>query len=295
MRNILFTLLFIIQFVGQTHSQVNTEWLKKFVDDQRIAWKVPGVAFGLVANDSLVLAYGSGVCKEGAKEKVDSKTMFGIASNTKAFTSAAVALLVEEGKLKWDDKVTQYLPWFELYDPYVTKQFTIRDLLTHHSGLATFSGDAMWYASTLSRTDIIKRAKYLKPVTGFREAFGYSNIMYLTAGEIISAVSGMNYDEFIKTKFFAPLGMNSTNSSVKNNPVTNVAAPHAQVNDKNITIPYVDWDNMAPAGSINSNIEDLSKWVRMWLSKGKFNDKEIIKPSSITQLWNVVTPQPVNV
>ncbi|MFI5205086.1 MAG: serine hydrolase, partial [Flavobacteriales bacterium] len=125
--------------------------------------------------------------------------------------------------------------------------------------------------------------------------FGYSNIMYLTAGEIISAVSGMNYDDFIKTKFFAPLGMNSTNSSVKNNPTTNVAAPHAQVNDKNITIPYVDWDNMAPAGSVNSNIEDLSKWVRMWLSKGKFNDKEIIKPSSITQLWNVVTPQPVNV
>ncbi len=164
-------------------------------------WEVPGMAVAIVKNNEVIFMKGYGVrdIKDGGK--VDKESLFAIASLSKAFTSAAIAILVDEGKLKWDDKVRTYLPYFELYDPYVSENMTIRDLLCHRSGLETFSGDLLWFETVYNREEIIRRAKYLKPVYGFRSNYGYSNIMFLTAGEVIAKVSGMTWDDFIQERF----------------------------------------------------------------------------------------------
>jgi CubicO group peptidase (beta-lactamase class C family) len=154
-----------------------------------------------------IFSKGYGIREYGKKDKVTDESLFAIASNTKAFTSAALSILVEEGKISWDDPVQKYLPDFKLYDPYVSANMTIRDLLCHRSGLKTFSGDLIWYGTTYSRKEVIERARYLKPTYGFRSNYGYSNIMFLTAGEIIPVVTGKSWDEFIKENFFEPLGM----------------------------------------------------------------------------------------
>ena len=145
-------------------------------------WRVPGFAVAIVKDDKVVLAKGYGVRELGKSEAVDKDTLFAIASNSKAFTSAALATLVDEGKLKWDDPVTKYIPWFQLYDPWVSREMTVRDLLSHRSGLATFGGDLLWYESSYSRNEVIRRIRFLKPTTSFRSRYGYQNIMFLTAG-----------------------------------------------------------------------------------------------------------------
>ncbi len=215
--------------------------------------------------------------------------MFPIAS-TLTFTSAALAILVDEGKIAWDDKVVDYLPYFKLYDPYVTENMTIRDLLTHRSGLATFSGDLLWYGSDYSREEIIRRARYLEPVYDFRENFGYSNIMYLTAGEIIPAVTGKSWDEFIAEKFFEPLGMERSVSTTLALPdFENVATPHTTFKDEIITIDYLNWDNIAPAGAIISSVEDVSQWLIMQLNGGIYKGDTIFSPQRSREMWSQET------
>jgi len=152
-----------------TEQQLDALFVKALTD-----YNVPGMAIAIVKDGQVLLSKGYGVKNVNTKEKVDDKTLFAIASNSKAFTSAALAILVDEGKIKWSDKVRNYLPYFQLYSPYVSEEMTIRDLLTHRSGLATFSGDLIWYGTTHSREEVIKRAKYLEPAYGFREAYGYS-------------------------------------------------------------------------------------------------------------------------
>lgn len=257
-------------------------------------FNVPGMAIAIVKDNELVLAKGYGVRKAGSDQLVDENTSFAIASNTKAFTAAALAILVDEGKIKWSDKVRDYLPYFELYSPYVSEEFTIRDLLCHRSGLATFSGDLIWYGTTHSREEIIRRAKYLKPVYGFREAYGYSNIMFLAAGEIVTQVSGTTWDEFIQSHFFEPLGMKTANTTVKKlDTAGNVAIPHNEVEGKNIAIDYVDWDNIGPAGSINASITDISKWIKLQLGKGSLDGKTYWSEARTYEMWENLTPKPV--
>ena len=200
---------------AQTISKQVLKNLDEYYSKALTDWEVPGMAIAIVKDDSVIFARGFGVREIGKPEKVDANTLFAIASNTKAFTAATLAILVDEGKLKWDDKVINYLPWFQLYDPYVTANMTIRDLLSHRSGLATFSGDLVWFATNYSREEVIKRAKYLKPVYGFRERFGYSNIMFLAAGEIVHAVSGQTWDDFVAERIFKPLKMARTNTTTK--------------------------------------------------------------------------------
>jgi len=174
-------------------------------------WEVPGMAIGIVKDDKVVLASGYGFCELGKDKLVDANTVFPIASNTKAFTATALAFLVDEGRISWEDKVRTHLPYFELYDPYVSNNMTIRDLLSHRSGLKTFSGDLVWYGTTYSREEVVKRARFLKQEYGFREHFGYQNIMFIAAGEVVPAVTGTSWDDFLKQRIFSPLEMNSTN------------------------------------------------------------------------------------
>jgi CubicO group peptidase (beta-lactamase class C family) len=258
-------------------------------------FNVPGMAIAIVKDDQVLLSKGYGVKNANSNEKVTDKTSFAIASNSKAFTSAALAILVDEGKIKWSDKVRDYLPYFELYSPYVSEEMTIRDLLCHRTGLATFSGDLIWYGTSHSREEIIRRAKYLEPVYGFRESFGYSNIMFLAAGEIIPVVTGKTWDEFIRERFFTPLGMNNANTTIRDfKPGQDIAAPHNEVNGKNIPIEYVNWDNVSSAGSINASVSELTQWIKLQLHKGTLDGKTYWTEQRSNEMWENNTPTNVS-
>lgn len=217
---------------------------------------------------------------------VDEHTLFAIASNSKAFTAAALAILIDEGKVKWDDPVTKYLPDFQMYDPYVTREMTVRDLLSHRSGLVTFGGDLLWYKTTYTPEEVLYRIRFLKPAYSFRARYGYQNIMFLAAGMIVEKVSGKKWDDFIKEKFFAPLGMTSSNTSIKEfKPNGNIATPHNAKTGSNKPIPYDNVDNVAAAASINSCVADLAKWMRLQLGRGTFEGKQIFSRRQSWEMW----------
>ncbi|MBN2778736.1 MAG: serine hydrolase [Bacteroidales bacterium] len=296
MRKIFIVLLVLLPFFSFSQlEKVDVDLLNQELQKSYDAWNIPGFAVAIVHNDEIVYEKGFGVQEVQKKAKVDQFTNFAIASNTKAFTSAALAILVDQNQISWDDKVTKYIPWFELYDPFVTNQMTVRDLLCHRTGLKTFSGDLIWYGSNHSREEIIRRARYLEPTYGFREKFGYSNIMYLTAGQIVEYVTDTTWDDFLKYRIFEPLGMSRTNTSIiDNNKLDNVATCHAYVDGENIPIPYVNWDNIAPAGSINSNVHDVAKWLILQLNRGKYNDMQIFTENSADEMWKAHTVQDIS-
>jgi CubicO group peptidase (beta-lactamase class C family) len=254
--------------------------------------EVPGIAIAVVRNDSVVYAKGYGVRKLGSPERVDENTLFAIGSASKSFTAAAVAMLVDEGKVKWDDAAAKYLPSLQLYDPYASRELSVRDLLSHRSGLAR--GDLLWYGNTLSRGEILQRVRYLKPSWSFRSQFGYQNLMYLAAGEVVAHVSGMSWDDFITQRIFQPLGMSSSNTSTnKLAGQNNVAQPHSKIDDTVRVVPYRNIDNIAPAGSINSNVLDMTKYVRLQLNEGKWNGKALITGGSHAEMWKAHTVIPM--
>lgn len=254
-------------------------------------WKVPGFAVAIVKDDKVVFARGYGLRELGKPESVDENTLFAIASNTKAFTSAALAMLVDDGKVKWDDPVTKYLPFFQLYDPYVTRELTIRDLLSHRSGLGTFAGDLLWYESKYSRDEILYRVRFVKPTSSFRSRFGYQNILFLAAGEIVAKVSGKSWDEFVKERFFEPLGMKRTitlNTELAK--AENVATPHNEVNERIRVIRYGNVDNIGAAGGIKSSVADMAQWLRLQLGRGTYESKKLFASDRSREMW---TPQTV--
>lgn len=250
-------------------------------------WKVPGFAVAIVKDDKVVFAKGYCVGELNKPAAVDADTLFAIASNSKAFTAAALAILVDEGKLKWDDPVTKYLPWFQLYDPWVTREMTVRDLLCHRSGLATFGGDMLWYESTYSREEIVRRARHLKPVTSFRSRFGYQNILFVAAGEIIPAITGKTWDEFVKERFFSPLGMTRTITAHKQLlAATNVATPHNEFEGKIRVIRYSEVDNAGSAGAIKSSVAEMAQWIRLQLGRGTYAGKKIFSAGRSREMWS---------
>ncbi|MBC7898240.1 MAG: beta-lactamase family protein, partial [Cytophagaceae bacterium] len=238
-------------------------------------WKVPGIAIAIVKDDSVILSKGYGVQRVGDPATVNENTIFAIGSSSKAFTAALVAMAVDEGKMRFDDRVTKHLPGLQLNDNYATHDLTMRDALSHRSGLAR--GDLMWYLGGFSRDEILRRVRYLKPDWGFRALFGYQNLMYLAAGEATARVQGMSWDDQVRTKIFAPLGMTSSSTSITAiDGKPNVSAPHAEADAAVIAIPWKNIDNIAPAGSINSNVVDMAQWVRFQLQHGKAGGKQLI-------------------
>ena len=281
----IFFILIVFQLNAQL-SDVNIEKLDSYIEKCRIDWNVPGMVIAIVKNDTVIFTKAYGVKSIKTGEKVDINTVFGIASNSKAFTSAAMAILVDEGKINWDDKVIKYLPYFELYDTYVSKEMTIRDLLCHRSGLKTFSGDLLWYASKYAREEIVRKAKYLKPSYSFRSHYGYSNIMFLTAGLVIEKVSGKSWDDFVFEHFLEPLDMNrSTSDFDELLEIDNLALPHIEYNNSLLPIDYVNWNNMAPAGGLNSTITDMTKWLKLQLNHGKNGDNKIFSSDVSREMW----------
>ena len=256
--------------------------LDQAIERSRTVFEVPGLGLAIIKGDSLIYAKGYGVRKLGDATPVDGRTTFAIGSASKAFTAAALGILVDEGKVKWDDPVTRYLPEFEMYDSYASKEMRLRDLVTHRSGL--LRGDLLWYGTTLSREEIIRRVRYLKPTWSLRTQFGYQNLMFLTAGQVSARVEGRSWDDIIRERFLIPLDMAGANTSVRSlAQMSNVATPHSRIRDTVRAISYRNIDNIAPAGSINATPLEMGNWVRMWLGQGKFRGKQILSQAQVTE------------
>jgi len=239
---------------------------------------VPGMAIAIVEDGKVALAKGYGVRRLGSADKVDADTIFPTGSTGKAITSAALAVLVDDGKLAWDDKVIDHMPWFRMYDPWVTNEITVRDLLVHRSGLGLGAGDLMFVpSSSRSRKDTVQALRYIKPATSFRSGYAYDNVLYSVAGQLIEEVSGKRWEDFVRERVFKPAGMTSsvTEQSARfANP--NRAWPHARLGgrvrglgeqgvlDERKTLG----DNGAPAGGISSSANDMAHWLQVQLGHG---------------------------
>jgi len=258
------------------------------------AFEVPGVSVAIVKDGQVVLAKGYGVRKLGDPAPVNSETLFGIASNTKAFTATALGMLVEEKKIEWDAPVVRYLPAFALSDPYVTHELTVRDLLVHRSGLGLGAGDLLWWPpSTYNRKEIAARLRYIPLATSFRSAYAYDNVLYLVAGELIETMSGMSWEDFITRRILKPLGMNGAN--VHHSAAShggNVATTHAPVDGKvRIIAPFAS-DNTNPAGGINAGATDMARWMIAQLDSGRTASGRLWSQRTARELWSIVTPIP---
>ncbi len=304
MKNRLYTatrvLVFLILFTGFPLQTLAQDWrsadglLEYFSEAQR-EWDVPGMAVGIIKDGEIFIASGFGVRDIETGGAVDAHTLFAIASNTKAFNSAALATLVDAGRLSWTDRVKDHLPYFELYDPYVTQEMRIRDLLSHRSGLGTYSGDLLWYGTDYTPEEVLRRARHLPPARGFREGYGYSNLMFLAAGEVIPAVTGQTFSEYVQATFLDPLGMDETVLSTNDlRGRTNVATPHGVRDDELRSFEWYNWDTMVAAGGIISNIDDMLRWIQLQLNRGQFEGTRIFSERSSATMWTPHVSIPIS-
>lgn len=274
------------------------EWL----ESSRADWKIPGMAVGIVKDGQVIYAKGFGEKRLGKGEAVDANTIFSIASVSKNITAAALGILVDEGKINWDDKITQHIPWFQMKDPWVTQEMTIRDALTHRVGAGRLLGNRLQFMTNSSRDSLLYYMRFMDLEKPFRSEFVYNNVMYSLVGQIIEYVDGRTWDEFLTERLFQPLGMHSSTTSITQIKSTdNQAYPHQEMNGKVIPIDRRNWDNAGPAGGVNASIHDLNKWMLMQLgTPGNYQGKTIIseaqmnemhKPQMIRGQSNALDPQ----
>lgn len=260
------------------------------------AFDVPGIAVGIVKDGKLVFAKGYGVREQGKPERVGPRTLFQIGSNTKAFTAAALAMLVDAGKLRWDDRVIDYLPQFRLYDAYVTREFTIRDLLSHRSGLGTGAGDLMFFPETdFTRAELIQGLRHLKPVSSFRSQYDYDNVLYVVAGEVVAAVSGESWEDFVANRILEPLQMTAcapTYERIRDR--SDMASPHVPVDGPLKAIPVEKLRLTAAAGGINCSIDGMARWLATQLAQGKApNGSTLFSAERSAEMWSMNTIKPI--
>ncbi len=284
----------LISIGAKTYAQViTTDSVDRLVERTLKTFDVPGIAIAIVKDDKIVYEKGYGVASLKTNKKVDENTLFGIASNSKAFTAAAIGILCDEGKIRLDDKVTDYIPEFKMYDPYVTAEFTIRDLLTHRSGLGLGAGDLMDFpdSTDFSMKDVIHNLRYFKPVSSFRSKFDYDNQLYKVAGEVIARVSGMSWEDFIETRIMKPLQMDHSSASYQRlKDRSNVIDAHSPVDGTVVVIPRYLTITGNAAGGIYSSVADLSKWAIMQMNNGKYGDgKQLFSEGIHWQMWSPQT------
>ena len=282
---LIFSLVFSHGILAQAPSvdlQALDAYFAQMVED----WDIPGVSIGVVKDGKLMFTGNYGVNEVNQTTQPNSQTLYAIASNSKAFTSAIIGMLVQEGKLQWNDPVKKYLPYFAMYDSWVSEHVTIRDILSHRVGLGTFSGDNIWYKSTFTPKEIIQRIQYVPQAYEFRAGYGYSNLMYITAGEIIQTVTGKSWGENVQERILDPLGMDRTIWSLKElKKKGNHSTPHARNETGNYPIPWVDWENVAATGGLISSVEDLAKWVNFNLNNGIHLGDTLLSPLTRNMVW----------
>jgi CubicO group peptidase (beta-lactamase class C family) len=270
--------------------------IDRYIAEARQAWDVPGLAVAIVKDGRTVHAKGYGVRDMTEGGAVDEHTLFAIASNTKAFTAATLAILVDEGRLHWDDRVQEHLPWFQLYDPYVSREMRIRDLLSHRCGLGTFSGDLIWYGTGYSTEDVVRRARHLPQAGLFRGSYGYSNLMFMAAGEVVRQVTGEPWEVFVQRRILQPLGMRRTVLTTNSLPhLENVASPHGPAHDAISVLAWYNWDAMVAAAGIISSVSEMAEWLKLQLNAGVTGSGDTIFPPAQSHImWTMHTPQEIS-
>lgn len=286
-----FSLIVLFLFLStgvqsQTETTVDLKALDNYFAQMVSDWDIPSASIGIVKDGELVFTGNYGVLEVGKKEHPNEQSLYAIASNSKAFTATIIGMLVQEGKLDWNDKVKKHLPYFALYDSWVSEHTTVRDILSHRVGLGTFSGDNIWYKSNISAKEIIERIQYVPQAYEFRAGYGYSNLMYITAGELIETITGKSWGENVKERILDPLGMNRTIYSLKDlDTKGNYAAPHARKDDANYVIPYTNWEHVAATGGLISSVEDLSKWMIFNMNNGIHKKDTLLSKKTRNILW----------
>ncbi|MEE9510274.1 MAG: serine hydrolase domain-containing protein [Candidatus Bathyarchaeia archaeon] len=263
--------------------RANFEQLEGYIQEVMRNSEIPGLSISIIMDDSVIFSKGFGVRMAGKDEPVNQNTLFNVASLSKAFTAAGIALLVDSGKLKWDDPVIKHLPQFELYDPYVTQNITIRDMLTMRSGLT--GGDSLWAGTNRTRNEVIHEMRNLKPKGQFRLILDAYNIHYLVAGQVVTASASKTWDDFIKERLFVPLKMTSTFSKYEDvQEINNYASPHIVDEGKTQLLQKRDYNNISPAAGVVTNVVDLAQWIRLQLGNGVFEGKRIISDVSMEEM-----------
>jgi CubicO group peptidase (beta-lactamase class C family) len=251
-------------------------------------WHVPGLAVAVVKDGAVVFSKGYGFRELGKPAVVDTHTLFAIGSTTKAMTAALIGMLVDEKKLAWDDAVVKHLPWFQLSDPYLTREITVRDLLTHRAGLG--NADYLWYGQATDSREILRRVRLLSPAYSLRSSFIYQNVMYAAAGAVIETATGQTWGDVIRTRLFEPLGMSETIATAATLArQANVAMPHDLIEGKLRTIENASVDGVAPAGSVWSSVHDMAKWTALLLNNGKVGDRVLLKAETVEELFKPQT------
>jgi CubicO group peptidase (beta-lactamase class C family) len=261
-----------------------------WIEDEMVRWQIPGLAIAVVKDDSVVWARGFGVRRLGEAGRVDEHTLFGVASTTKAMTVAALGMLVDEGRLHWDDPVIRHMPGFQLADPWVTRAVTVRDLLTHQVGVGRITGNRLRYVSNRTRHELIYRMRFHEFEAPFRSRYVYSNAMYTVAGELIPAITGMSWDEFLRTRIFTPLGMQRSNTSVAQTGADgNAASPHQEFDGVVRPIPMRSWEVAAPSAAVNTSVREMAQWMRLQLGEpGVYRGNRLLS-AEVTR--EMTTPQ----
>jgi CubicO group peptidase (beta-lactamase class C family) len=275
--------------------QIDVRALDAYFAKAKAEWPLPGFSVAIVKDGRIVLEKGYGVRDTRGTEPVDEHTLYAIASISKAFTAAALAQQVDAGKLRWDDRVIDRLPYFRLYDDYVTQEMRIRDLLCHRSGLGTYSGDLLWYGTPYSAEEVVKRARYLPPAFSFRDGYGYTNLMFIAAGEVLRSVTGTDWHDYVETAFFAPLGMTRSVTSTKDLAARdNVATPHKNERGQVLPIDWYNWDAMGAAGGIISSVHDMAQWLLAQLGGGARGEVRLFSEARQREMWTVLNPLAVS-
>ena len=294
MKKLFIFLLLIASAAGFAQSpSFITDSLDSYINRGMKDWNVPGLSIVIVKDGKVVTMKGYGVRNLQTQQPVDEHTLFMIASNTKLFTATAMALLETRGKLSLNDKITKYYPAYRIYDSTTTKLLTIRDLLTHRIGTKTFQGDFTFWNTKLSREEIMNKMRLLKPSQIFRQDYGYCNSCYMTAGQVIPKVTGGQWEDFIRDTIIKPLQMNNTlvlSTGVAQQ--ANIATPYTTSYTNTLQpVPYDNWNNLAPAASIVSNVNDLSHWLMMQLDSGWYNGNQVLPWAALqkTRDVNIIT------
>lgn len=256
--------------------EIATQSLKSF--------DVPGMAIAIVRGKEVIWAKGYGYRDAEKQLPVTADTLFAIGSSTKAFTTFTLGTLVDEGKIEWDKPVRTYIPWLKLYDPMTTERLSVRDLVTHRSGLPRH--DLIWYNNyEASRESFVRKLAYLEPSADLRTRFQYNNLMFLTAGYLIEVITGKTWEDAVRARVLEPLGMRRTNFSISETQKdSDFAQPYAKQDDKVIKIPFRNISNIGPAGSINSSVNEMARWVVVHLNGGKYGDKKLAEAATINEL-----------
>lgn len=276
-------------------AQITSAQIDKLVEESMSKMNVAGAAVAVVKDGKVIHSKGYGVKSIKTKEKVDASTCFAIASNSKAFTTTALAILVEEGKLNWTDKVIDHIPEFRMYDPYVTANFNIQDLLTHRSGLGLGVGDLMFFpdGSDFTIDHLLGVFQHFKPVSAFRTKYDYDNLLYVVAGEVVKRASGMSWEQFVQEKIMSPLQMDKSFPALPEvNNQSGISYPHNTIDGKLMALPHFKEMINGAAGGIYANVEDLSKWILCHLNKGKYGpglDKQLFSEESQREMWKIHT------